>query len=203
MVRKTNSSKPNERILDELVASCNDMHSTLHHGSTFPIHHDQSGPLRWRESCDKTIAVARDRLQFRLILDVEQTAGESGVVRAWVNRRLPANLTFDYMQSIFIDGQPAIPTNHSLNRTLALDFQHIAAGSIVVITYQVRVNFNAETTKVIVGDTNVAWSWVSRSGRRVVEPSHSRAKRVPAPHRGVGAAASVAMTAAAPVAVMS
>jgi hypothetical protein len=190
MNRTVNGTKPSDQIENQLVATCNEIHSTLNdstlnHSSTVPIHHDQSGPLRWRESCDKVIAVARDVLHFRVIMELEQIADESDAVRATLTRVFPKNLTFDQIQSVFIDGKPVAPTCHAVNRMMELDFHEIRSGSIVVATYRVRVNFNAETTKVFVGDTRVAWSWIESGESRVVTTPRFEATRIPAPHRSV------------------
>ncbi len=185
MNRTVIGMKPRDQFEYQLVASCNEIHSTLSQSTSVPIHHDQSGPLRWRESCDKIIAVACDVLQFRIIMEMDQIADESDAVRAKLTQVLPANLMFDQIRSVFIDGKPATPTCHAVNRTLELDFHEIRSGSIVVVTYQVRVNFNAETTKVIVGDTRIAWSWVAGDDHRVIDTPRIEAVRIPAPHRSV------------------
>ena len=190
MNRTVSDTKPCDQIEYQLVATCNEIHSTLNgsnpnHSSTVPIHHDQSGPLRWRESCDKVIAVARDVLHFRVIMELEQIADESDAVRVTLTRVFPANLMFDQIQSVFIDGKPVAPTCHAVNRTMELDFHDIRSGSIVVATYRVRVNFNAETSKLVVGDTRVTWSWIESGENRVVSTPRFKATRIPAPHRAL------------------
>ncbi|MCM2369331.1 hypothetical protein [Aporhodopirellula aestuarii] len=177
-----------EPVLDGIVSVCNEMQSSIYHATTQRVHHDQSGPMRWRESCDRRIAVARDVLQFRIILEFDREAEQSDSIQITLNRTLGSNLVFDRLVSTFINGKSAQPTNHSLNRTLDLHFHRVPAESIIAVTYQTRVSFNAETQRVLVGDTNVDWSWVSQSrsrrNRAAATAPHAPTKMVRAP-RGV------------------
>jgi len=167
-----------EPVFDALVASCNQIQSALYQASVSPVSRQENGPLRWRESCDKMIAVARDVLQFRLILETTSQADDEDVFSVSVTRHLPSNLMFHNIESIFIDGEIAKPTNHSLHRRIDLEFAQVRAGSIVVITYQARVDFNAETARVVVGDTDIRWSWMSRTKRYHTDAAHSSIPRV-------------------------
>lgn len=161
-----------DSMLNELVDSCNEIQSLVYESSGKPVSHSQNGPLRWRESCDKMIAVPRDVVQFRVILETTDQADPADVFRVGILRRLPRHLMFDRIESVFVNGEAARPTNHSLHRTLDLDFHQIRSGSVVVITYSVRVDFNAETTRILVGDTQVTWNWVSRGRHLHAQPAH-------------------------------
>lgn len=187
MKMETVGSPKKDLALDGLIESCNAIQSTIYQSRSAPVSRDESGPLRWRESCNKKIAVARDVLQFRIILEMTQVDDERDVIAMSLSRKFHPNMMFDQLLSTYIDGKAVQPTNHSLHRTLDLHFNAVHSGSTIVITYRTRVNFIADTSIVAVGDTNVQWSYLSRSKHPNRNRAHEPAARVPAP-LGIGLA---------------
>ncbi|MFG0290325.1 MAG: hypothetical protein ACF8CQ_19255 [Rhodopirellula sp. JB044] len=178
--------------LSGLVRNCNEVQSTLHHSGCTQVSHNESGPLRWRESSDKRIAIPRDTVQFRFIIEVAQEDDRADVVEFTLLRRLSPNLVLDRVVSAYIDGESVQPTNHSLNRTLDVHFHAVPSGSVVVVTYLARVHFAAETSLITAGDTRVRWTYSSRSRQKQPSRTHHAAQQLAAPRGNRGFRRSVA-----------
>ncbi|EMI58212.1 hypothetical protein [Rhodopirellula sallentina] len=181
---KTVPSNLTDPTLDGLVLDCNEVQSTLHHSRCPPVSHSESGPLRWRESSNKRIAIPRDTVQFRFIVEMAQEDDHADVVEFSLFRRLSPNLILDRVVSAYIDGESVQPTNHSLNRTVDIHFHAVPSGSVIVVTYLARVHFAAETSLITAGDARVRWSYVSRSPRKQPNRTHHTAQHLAAP-RGI------------------
>ncbi|PHQ35353.1 hypothetical protein [Rhodopirellula bahusiensis] len=177
----------NDPALHQLLESCNTIQSSVHESGTIAISRGEAGPLRWHESCDKKIAIARDVLLFRITLQMPQTEDERDVVQVVLSRSYSSNLMFDQILSTHIDGKPARPTNQSMHRILDLHFNAIHSGSTVVVEYQMRVDCNAEPSLVAVDDLNVLWSYRSLSKHETLRKAHKASHEISAPHGVVSA----------------
>lgn len=180
-------SPQNELALDQLLESCNTIQATVHESQSIAISRGEAGPLRWRESCNKKVAIARDILQFRITLEMPQTEDEFDVVQLVLSRNFGPNLMFDQILSTHIDGEPARPTNQSMHRNLDLHFNAVQSGSTIVVQYQTRVDCSAEPLLVAVDDLEVRWSYRSRSTLETTGRAHKASKGISAPH-GIGPA---------------
>ncbi|WDQ18405.1 hypothetical protein [Rhodopirellula sp. P2] len=178
-------SPQNDLALDKLIESCNTIQSAVHESQTIAISRGEAGPLRWRESCDKKIAIAGDILQFRIMLEMPQVEDECDVVQLALSRNYSPNLMFDQIVSTHIDARAARPTNHSMHRNLNLHFNTVQSGSTVVVRYQARVDCNADPSLVAVDDLHVRWSFRSQSKREAIGQAHQASQGVSAP-RSIG-----------------
>lgn len=172
----------NDLALNQIIESCNSIQTTVHKSQMLPVSRGETGPLRWRESCDKKIAIAGDILQFRLTLEMPQVTDECDVVQVALSRTYGPNLMFDQIVSTHIDGKPARPTNQSMHRSLDLHFNAIQSGSTVVIRYQVRVDRTADPSIVALDNIDVRWAFRSQSKRDAARKAHTASPGVSAPH---------------------
>lgn len=199
-------NRDQDSLLDDLIQTCHDLQDTsrraVQGGGAVKVRgavqasaaqestaKGYCGPLRWQQSCDQAIAIPRKTLAFRLELNTTSTADFDDVFNVRLHRELPETLIFERITSVLVDGQPSRPTNHSLSRTLDVGFNRIVAGSVVVLTYEVRVRFDAEPSDVLLDDLNINWSWVSRSRKLV---AHNKHLQLPAKHADHSAAGSSA-----------
>ena len=177
-------NRDQDSLLDDLIRTCNDLQDTSRRAvqtstKQEPMARGYCGPLRWQHSCDQAIAVPRQTLAFRLELNTTSSADFDDVFHVRLHRELPGILIFERIASVTVNGRPSRPTNHSLSRTFDVGFNRIVAGSVVALTYEVRVRFDAEPSDVLLDDININWSWVSRSRKLV---AHSKHTPLPAKH---------------------
>lgn len=175
-------SLKNDLALNQIIESCNSIQSTVHQSQMLPVSRGETGPLRWRESCDKKIVVARDILQFRITLEMPQVEDECDVVQVALSRTYGPNLMFDRIVSTHIDGKPARPTNQSMHRSLDLHFNAVQSGATVIILYQVRVDCNADPSIVALDHIDVRWAYRSQNKRDASRKAHTASPGVSAPH---------------------
>ena len=122
---------------------------------------NQTGPFRWRESCDCVIAKPRDVINFQIELRAPLAATSPGTFQVQLRRALPSNMVFYRIQSVLINEKEVRPENQSLNRSFFLAFNRIHPDSTILISYQTRVVFDATPSRVVIGDTNLKWNWVA------------------------------------------
>ncbi|MFG0266400.1 MAG: hypothetical protein ACF8AM_14820 [Rhodopirellula sp. JB055] len=178
-------SPQNESALAQLLESCNTIQASVHESQAIAISRGEMGPLRWRESCNKKIAIARDILQFRITLEMPRIEEECDVVHLVLSRSFGPNLMIDRILSSHMDGKAVRPTNQSMHRNLDLHFNAVQSGSTVVVRYQMRVDCNAEPSLVAVDDLSVRWAYRTRSTNETTGRAHKASRGISAPH-GIG-----------------